>query len=98
VRATRFAPMDPSGNVDPHNRIREFIVGTGGESLDTLNPAAPNVPASADQYYGVMKLTLARRGYAWDYQSAMQSPGAPAGTPATYSDTGSASCHGGSER
>ncbi len=94
---SRFAPMDPSGNSDPRNGIREFIIGTGGESLDTVLPATPNLQAYADQYYGVMKLTLEHNGYDWDYQSAMESPTAPAGTPPTYSDTGSASCNSGSQ-
>ena len=80
---SRFAPMDPAGNVDPRNGIREFIIGTGGESLDTLNndnPAntpTPNLQASADQYYGVMKLTLLPVGYIWNYQSAMLEPHGP---------------------
>jgi hypothetical protein len=34
---SRFAPMDPSGHPDSRHGIREFIVGTGGESLDTVN-------------------------------------------------------------
>ena len=90
---SRFAPMDPSGNYDPHNGIREFIVGTGGESLDTVLPSTPHLQAWADQYYGVMKLKLKPDGYRWDYESAMESPTAPAGTPATYSDTGSGACN-----
>ncbi len=32
----RYRPLDPSGNSDPKNGIREFIVGTGGETLDTV--------------------------------------------------------------
>ena len=91
----RFAPTDPAGKADPRHGIREFIIGTGGESLDTLNTSAPNLQAGADQYYGAMKLTLEPDGYQWDYQSAMESPTAPAGTPATYRDAGSAGCHGG---
>jgi hypothetical protein len=92
---SRFAPMDPTGNADPQHGIREFIVGTGGESLDTLStPPAPNLQASADQYYGVLKLTLQPSGYDWDYESAMLSPIAPPNTPLSYSDTGSASCNG----
>lgn len=91
---SRFAPMDPSGNYDPRNGIREFIIGTGGESLDTVIPSTPNLQAWADQYYGVMKLTLSPRGYEWNYQSALESPTAPAGTPATYSDSGSGRCNG----
>ena len=89
---SRFAPMDPAGNADPRHGIREFIVGTGGESLDTVLPDTPNLQAYADQYYGVMKLTLKPDGYDWDYESAM--PADPSVTPASYSDTGSGSCDG----
>lgn len=91
---SRFAPMDPAGNRDPRHGIREFIVGTGGESLDEVLPSTPNLEASADQYYGTMKLALRPDGYSWDYESAMRSPEAPEGTPAAYSDTGSARCQG----
>jgi hypothetical protein len=91
---SRFAPMDPAGNADPQHGIREFIVGTGGESLDTVLPNTPNLQAWADQYYGVMKLTLKPSAYDWDYQSALLNPGAPDGTPVSYSDSGSGSCNG----
>jgi hypothetical protein len=91
---SRFAPMDPAGNYDPKNGIREFIVGTGGESLDTVIPSTPNLQQWADQYYGAMKLTLKPDGYAWDYESALLNPGAPVGTPTTYSDSGTGVCNG----
>lgn len=91
---SRFAPMNPSGNPDPRHGIREFVIGTGGEGLDTVLPATPNLQAWSDQYYGVMKLTLGFDGYRWDYESAVESPSAPAGTPPTYSDTGSGGCNG----
>jgi hypothetical protein len=90
---SRFAPMDPAGNADPQNGIREFIVGTGGESLDTVLPGTPNLQAWSDEYYGVLKLTLKPGGYDWDYESAMVDPKFPA-APSTYSDAGSASCNG----
>ncbi len=32
----RYRPLDPSGNSDPKNGIREFVVGTGGETLDPV--------------------------------------------------------------
>jgi hypothetical protein len=32
----RYRPLNPSGNYDPQKGIREFIVGTGGETLDTV--------------------------------------------------------------
>lgn len=47
--------------------------------------------------FGVMKLTLNQNGYSWDYQSA---PAPTVGSnPAwgSFSDTGSASCHGPSQ-
>ena len=95
---SRFAPMNPSGAADRANGIREFIVGTGGESLDTVVPSTPNLQAYDDQHYGVMKLVLRPGGYSWDYESALISPTAPAGTPASYSDAGSAQCHGSGDR
>ena len=58
------------------------------------SPSTPNLQAFDDQHYGVMKLTLGPDGYNWDYESALRNPTAPAGTPATYSDTGSGRCHG----
>lgn len=91
----RFAPMDPAGKADPRHGIREFVVGTGGESLDTIIPSTPNLEASADWWYGTMKLTLGHNSYQWDFESAMRGPEAPAGTPASYSDAGSGRCHGG---
>ena len=91
---SRFTPMDPAGNADPRHGIREFIIGTGGESLDTVLPDTPNLQAWADQYYGTMKFTLGPGWYKWDYESAMESPTAPSGTPPTYSDTGAGVCNG----
>src|ERR1700689_225505 len=40
----RYRPLNPSGNYDPNKGIREFIVGTGGETLDTvvLTTTLPN--------------------------------------------------------
>lgn len=32
----RYRPLDPSGTYDPRNGIREFVVGTGGETLDPV--------------------------------------------------------------
>ncbi len=92
---SRFAPMNPAGEPDPRHGIREFIVGTGGEGLDEVNPATPNLEAWSDQYWGAMKLSLLPDGYAWDYESAMRSPEAPAETPASYSDKGAGRCNSG---
>jgi acid phosphatase type 7 len=112
-----YRPLDPSGNYDPKNGIREFIVGTGGETLDPVVTATvtsganetnledptgnPNFNAlnlevgSTGNFWGVMALTLEPNGYKWYFQSALQAPVAPAGTPATFTDHGVGSCHGG---
>ena len=101
----RYRPLDPSGNSDPKKGIREFIVGTGGETLDPVvttnttaadpsgdpNFNAANLEAATGNYWGVMALTLDQNGYKWDFESALELPGAPAGT---YSDKGVGTCHG----
>src|SRR5919204_1683166 len=38
----RFAPQDPSGNLDNAAGIREFIVGTGGKGLQLFSTVAAN--------------------------------------------------------
>ena len=42
-----------------------------------------------------MALTLDEHGYQWDYESALWSLWHPQALLATYSDKGSAACHGG---
>ena len=104
----RYRPLDPSGNYDPKKGIREFIVGTGGETLDavvttdttTADPSgnpnfnAENLEAATGQFWGVMRLTLNQNGYAWDFESALKDPAQPTGPP-TFSDKGVGYCHGG---
>lgn len=102
----RYRPLDPNGNYDPRRGLREFIVGTGGETLDTVvtantttadpsgNPNfnAQNLQSATGNFWGVMSLTLDPGGYEWDFESALELPGAPAGT---FSDKGVGVCHGG---
>jgi acid phosphatase type 7 len=95
---TRFAAMDPSGQLDAKKGIREFIVGTGGEGLDTVIPSTPNVEAVTGDFYGVMTLTLNHDSYNWDFESALKSATASGALPPSYSDTGSARCHGPADR
>ena len=103
----RYRPLDPSGNYDPKKGIREFIVGTGGETLDPIvttnttaadptgNPNfnAENLEKGTGEFWGVMGLTLNENGYAWDFESALKDPAQTTG-PATFSDKGVGSCHG----
>ncbi len=103
----RYRPLDPSGNPDPRKGIREFIVGTGGETLDpvatsntttadpTANPNfnAENLEASSGEFWGVMGLTLDQNGYKWDFESALPDLQQTTSS-AAYSDAGSGTCHG----
>src|SRR5580698_9142173 len=103
----RYRPLDPSGKYDPRNGIREFVVGTGGETLDavvttnttTADPTGNtnfnkvNLEASTGEFWGVMGLTLNENSYAWDFESALKDPAQTTG-PDSYSDKGIGSCHG----
>jgi 3',5'-cyclic AMP phosphodiesterase CpdA len=81
----RFAPQGPLGEPDPVNGIREFVVGTGGAPWLPLRAApAANTLVRATATFGVLRLTLRPRGYAWRYVNA-------AGSPVT--DQGQAACH-----
>lgn len=80
----RFAPQNPSGAVDPQRGIRQFTVGTGGDSLHAVSQIAVNSEARNDSTYGVLKLTLHPTSYDWEFVPE-------AGK--TYTDSGSALCH-----
>jgi hypothetical protein len=90
--------MDPKGNPDPKHGIPQIIIGTGGESLDTLAGtegayANPNIVTAYNQGYGVMGLTLKPNGYSFTYKPVL--PGAGLGPSAlNYSDSGSRGCQG----
>jgi PKD repeat protein len=80
----RFRPMRPDGSVDDATGIREFIVGTGGESMAAMpTVVAPNSEVRGVSF-GVLKLTLRSAGYDWEF---LPVPGA------TFTDTGTGTCH-----
>ena len=64
----RFAPQNHLGVADP-NGIRQFIVGTGGRSLDNAsglqNP--PTLEVRDASTHGVLKLTLNAGTYEWEF-------------------------------
>jgi len=80
----RFAPQTPGGAADPAQGIREFVVGTGGDSLYAFLPAQPNSQVRNVDTYGVLKLTLHPSGYDWQFVPV-------AGK--SFTDSGSDSCH-----
>jgi hypothetical protein len=81
----RFAPQDPNGRADPTLGIREFVVGTGGESHYPIFEPIANSEVHNDNTYGVLKLTLHPKGYEWRF--------VPAGGGSS-TDSGSGRCHG----
>ena len=80
----RFAPQDYSGNADPMNGVREFVVGTGGAEQRSLRARKPNSEVSSDSAFGVLKLSLHPGSYDWQFVPV-------AGD--SFTDSGSAACH-----
>jgi 3',5'-cyclic AMP phosphodiesterase CpdA len=81
----RFAPTDPTGNPDPVNGLRQWVIGTGGAPLRPF----VNSPAQATEVrdataHGVLRLDLHPGGYDWQFLTT-------SGNPLT--DSGSATCH-----
>ncbi|MFN8525928.1 MAG: LamG-like jellyroll fold domain-containing protein [Chloroflexota bacterium] len=63
----RFATQDPYGQPDSRG-IRQFVVGTGGESLRPQRfPLVSNSEVFNSDAYGVIKLTLRDGGYDWEF-------------------------------
>jgi hypothetical protein len=81
----RFAAQNPSGGADPDFGIREIVVGTGGESHHGFATAKPNSEVRNAAAFGVLKLTLHGGSYDWSFLPQ-------AGK--TFSDAGTADCHG----
>ncbi|HEY6223517.1 MAG TPA: invasin domain 3-containing protein, partial [Gemmatimonadales bacterium] len=79
----RFLPQTPDLVVDNDRGIREFIIGTGGESTAQPVQIAPNSVVQAGTF-GVMKFTLKDGGYDWQFFPI---------TGQTFTDAGSGSCH-----
>ena len=63
----RFAKINPDGEPDPENGIREFIVGTGGASLRGLDHIKPGSEVRIVGQYGVLKLMLSTGSYQWQF-------------------------------
>jgi hypothetical protein len=79
----RFAPLDPSGAVDPVNGIREIVAGTGGRNTTSFTSAAAGSEVRNSTTFGVLGMTLHPRGYDWRFVP----------TAGTFSDSGSQPCH-----
>jgi hypothetical protein len=63
----RYAKQDAAGHA-ASNGIREFIVGTGGKSHDSLSgPKDLDFEFGLGTQYGVLKLRLGDNSYSWEF-------------------------------
>jgi hypothetical protein len=80
----RFAPQSPDREPDPASGIRQFVAGTGGESLDPFGAELRrNSEARVAGAFGALLLTLRPDGYDWRFVSMS----------GAVLDAGSAPCH-----
>lgn len=78
----RFAQQDPSEHATSAG-IREFVVGTGGESLFPAGAPVPNLEVLDEKDFGVLFLTLHPSSYDWAFRS----------TSGAVLDSGTTACH-----
>jgi acid phosphatase type 7 len=85
-RYERYAPIRPGGMVDRQNGIRQFVVGTGGNSGGgrILRGQAPGLERVKLSTPGVLKLNLGAGLYRWKFVPI-------AGK--TFTDSGTDECH-----
>jgi peptidoglycan/xylan/chitin deacetylase (PgdA/CDA1 family) len=81
----RFAQLNGTGTRDPAHGVREFIVGTGGQGLDTPGAQVSTSEALNAATHGVIRMTLHGNSYDWRF----------APDEGTFTDSGTAACHGG---
>jgi hypothetical protein len=62
-----FFPQTPSGKKDLEQGIREFVVGTGGYSLNAFKTTVANSQERYRATNGVLKLTLHSTSYDWKF-------------------------------
>ena len=82
----RFAPQNPSGQLDNARGIRQFVVGSGGAFWTSVSTPKPNSQVRQNNTYGVLKLTLRPTSYDWQFVSESNKP---------FTDSGTGQCHGG---
>jgi hypothetical protein len=78
----RFAPLSANGQADA-NGVREFIVGTGGESHYKFRLPATGSQVRIANTFGVLRLALGPGAYEWSFVTV---------SGATL-DAGEAACH-----
>jgi hypothetical protein len=81
----RFAPMNATGERDVAKGMRQFVIGTGGRNLYPIDPnPLPTTELRDNQTYGIMKLSLRKEGYGWEFVPV---------EGGTFKDSGEERCH-----
>jgi calcineurin-like phosphoesterase family protein len=80
----RFGPMTEDGERDNDNGMREFVVGTGGDSHYDIENVAAHSEVRNDDTYGVLSLTLHPASYDWRFVPVRER---------RFSDSGTGTCH-----
>jgi hypothetical protein len=80
----RFAPQRADGTADPVRGVRQFVVGTGGHTLNPFGTPLPNSEFRYNATWGVLRLKLGVGSYSWQF--------VPVGGGAPI-DAGAATCH-----
>ena len=80
----RFAPLDPSGQIDVERGIRSFVVGTGGRSHYDFGTPLTGSEVRESRTFGVLQLTLSPGRAGWTFVPV---------AGAAFTDSGSAVCH-----
>jgi len=80
----REAPQTPIGDASAAYGIREFVVGTGGFNHSGIAGVLPRSEVRDNAAFGVLELDLGVSGYTWKFHAEFG---------ATFTDSGSASCH-----
>jgi len=65
----RFSPQSPDGLPDAQRGITQFVVGTGGKNLKGFWRKQRNSMVRNSKAFGVLKLELGQKGYAWEFIS-----------------------------
>jgi Calcineurin-like phosphoesterase len=81
----RFAPVNAFGVKRKAHGIREFVVGTGGAMHYPIRKVHRYSQVHNTRAFGVLRLTLRSGAYDWKFLPA---------AGATFSDSGTARCHG----
>jgi hypothetical protein len=90
----RWAPQNHDMGRDDAAGVRQFIIGTGGRTLDQYQNGTPpvwkpieqvpNLEARDNSTHGVLKLTLNANSYDWEFIPV---------TAGGYTDKGTTQCH-----